>query len=270
MNISQDFGVSRKLIEFVRENITDSIEANTVAQNEATKAQVVYNGVGMTKAKAMALQALAELNPFETDITLAVALATGKSSYEFTLVQDVNQKKFENRIQQNDILYVSSVGFAVTKDIDAESGAVPLYSYPDPKLFGNAEFKALMSLYQTGTFSLDVNNSKILQNLPMSKFLEFTNKSFAGGDTTRDARFISNTTPAVSIVIPDGMQTDSGFYPVAQLPIISGRRTNKIRVDSSVFNGAVLSSATAGTTNYLLCKLRGVLVPNGSQPLALI
>lgn len=147
-----------------------------------------------------------------------VALATGKTQYQFPILVNDNQQATFNTCQYlalQDAFYVSGLFIGTAVPSSPTSSEFKLNTYPDTSVFTTANTaKSLYSIYN-GNMQLTVNNRQIVSAYNVSRHLFV-------GQTQGNAT-------AGTIAQQDG--SSDGFYPIEPGLVLVGSKQNVLTIN---------------------------------------
>jgi hypothetical protein len=195
-----------------------------------------------------------------------IALQDSKTSYEFTFLEDQNAPAYEQRLQQNDIFYITDVCVGVTRRVTARPSAGFRYQYADPFVFSEAgESEGINAIFQGGKLSATFNNNLIIPSLDLDRFRSAKQAQAVAGTPPAVVPYAVTTAAPVQ-TLPVSWDNKDGFIEMAQIPVLSGKNTNRFVVSIPSYSGIQLESET-DTFNALSLYLRGFLVSGAARAL---
>jgi hypothetical protein len=205
----------------------------------------------------------------EGDIILIKQLGTS-ASYTFQINENArDQVAGEIRLRQGDAFLPQKVGYYLMKAGAAAASVTTallavaqLHSYPNTSVFANgAEAANLESIYR-GSWAMNVNNVDVYQFLDMGRYRRV--------DTAQQGVQASQQAAAVGTggAYQRSAWTgpDYGMHPFNTDVAFTGLLNQSVRVSLiDAINNNIDASAS---TNYLVCKFRGLYAYNAASDVA--
>lgn len=147
-----------------------------------------------------------------------VALATGKTQYQFPILVNDNQQATFNTCQflnLQDAFYVSGIFIGFAKPASSTSAEFKLNTYPDTSIFTTTGTAQSLYAFYNGTMQLTVNNRQIVSAYNVSRHMYV-------GQT-------QGITASGTIAEQDG--SSSGFYPCEPGLVLVGSKQNVLTIN---------------------------------------
>lgn len=210
--------------------------------------RVVYEQAKKMLADTGVSTATAKLT--QSFLRLENPLATNRTQYQFPVL--VNQPNVingiifntEQRLNQQDAFVAAAWGVFLANPASATDGTFPLYTWPNPFVFGAAAAAAAETIYNS-IFQLAVNNDIVLPAWDVSRHRHVP-------QTQATAAFAAGS-PADMVDL-----SEDAFYPVEPNLVFIGSK-------NSVLN-LVMPAALASVNTFqrLVVVFRGVLAQNST------
>jgi hypothetical protein len=186
-----------------------------------------------------------------------IAMSTGTANYSVPILINAqaqngqNQRVLENRLQLQDLFYVSElyIGWTVAtaQDVDGK-----LYTYPNPTGAGSAAKALALNTLYNGRLSIQMNNRNVLPNWDI-------NRHYYVPQTQQNTNFnvASPTAPAV-YSIDELDLSENAFVPVEPGWVLNGAANIQANL---LLPGAI---STIPTNGAIVCIFRGILIQNST------
>lgn len=191
-------------------------------------------------------------------LRLQSAVLTTQSSIQFgVLVNELapntsSVDASEKRLALVDNFLITEMRFSLCKVASGDSASIsPLYQFPNNVVFsGSNEAKNLESVYNS-SFSLLINGETILDSWDVRRHYRVgTAQQGVEVSTGTNNSYLADTHDSASY----------GYFPVTPQIELRGNAKNKLTISLPVS----VNLAGTGSSNYVVCELRGLLVQNGS------
>lgn len=159
----------------------------------------------------------------------------------------------EKRLALVDNFLITEMRFSLLKVASGDTASIsPLYQFPNEYVFsGVDEAKNLESIYNS-SFSTIINGETILDSWDVRRHYRV--------GTAQQGLAVS-TNPTANTYQADTHDSASwGYFPVTPQIELRGNAKNKLTINLPVS----VNLAGTGSSNYVVCELRGLLVQNGS------
>ena len=187
-------------------------------------------------------------------LQLEIALQNGKTNYQFgvsTTDQSPSMRASERRLNQNDAFVICYRGLFLKKEDASKPGSAVLQTYPNPTVFPDAP-------NEVNTADLEaVFNSFLSVKVGDTVFAEAIDMGLS--------RVVNTTVQSDATKIPLSERKGMDGY-IAQTPIITldGGKKNQLILNIPTWAGQLIQYSSAATRNYVVLKLEGFLITDGS------
>lgn len=159
----------------------------------------------------------------------------------------------EKRLALVDNFLITEMRFSLLKVASGDSASIsPLYQFPNEYVFnGVDEAKNLESIYNS-SFGLLINGETILDSWDVRRHYRV--------GTAQQGLAVSTAASENTYQADTHDNASWGYFPVTPQIELRGNAKNKLTINLPVS----VNLAGTGSSNYVVCELRGLLVQNGS------
>jgi len=177
----------------------------------------------------------------------SVDLSNSESTYVFPMLEDGGQTvalKTEQRLNKNDVFFMTAIGFAIVEDLEAKPGIAVPQTYPNPFIFTQA---ADLEAVYNGILTYKVGTTEYITTLDLQRFRDVP-------ETQQTAATNRNQNNGLA-----------GVIPLASHYKIRGTDQVEFSAKLPVYNGIVLESVAVGTKTRMILTPIGFLIKNGAS-----
>lgn len=183
-----------------------------------------------------------------------VPLSNSSQVYNFPLLKEDGDSKrlsVENRINKNDMLFVTAMTICIYKSQVGKESKGVLMNYPDPAVFtpvaGQFDPTDLEVIYN-GRLTFTANSKKLIKDLSARQFRAVPQTQFAGGLTMPQIDF------------------NTGMLELSQFLQLKGTETNEMQLVIDTFAGMKIQDETtaglAAISNRVVLICDGFIIEN--------
>lgn len=185
-------------------------------------------------------------------------LSDSQTSITFNILKS-NPSIVEVTLSENDVFYMIFLGFFLLNQDDSEIGRGVLQTYPNETVFSTGgssfDYKDLEILYN-GRFSFQVGSTIFLENFDIHG-CRYVPEAQAGQVFTYDVE----TSPDTAKTTPySGQVPGQGFKEVTTIFQLSGKASNKIKLEYNANYSFKIAQDKAGETSKAVFYPKGYLV----------
>lgn len=220
-------------------------------------------------------------------LRVEVPLSSTNNNYKLSLKQGsgVNPNGVSGEevyLDQNDAFAMLAASVSIKKvnpsSTPNQYGNFQLFTYPDPQVFVGApanraiEYSALLNIWN-GQFAFRTNTLQRIKSMDMSTFLFVPPTQVINAQAAITDVAIGNGLTNQRLAEYGGWDWESkGFVEMAPYKIIDGSEQNQFEItlsqgDILAIDGSYAADGDqdAATRNYLVLRLLGILIPDGSK-----
>jgi hypothetical protein len=195
-------------------------------------------------------------------------LQNAVSSYQYTFAAQ-QPAAFERTLSVNDVFFATEVKVCVTRRATARIGSGWDFNYPDQTIFAaTGEAEGINTVLSSSVLKATFNNDLVLPYWDVARCKHARPYQGSSFDANNVIVYdVVTATPTQNIPITAGMGND-GFVSLPQIPMISGKNTNKFEISFPSYTGIQVAGPT-DTTNRLTLEFRGFIISGAARPMTM-